>query len=36
VSTTTVRNRLSDVFAELGAGSRTAVVVLAREAGLGR
>jgi DNA-binding NarL/FixJ family response regulator len=36
VSTKTVRNRLSDVFAKLGAGSRTEAVVLAREAGLGR
>lgn len=36
VSTKTVRNRLSDVFAKLGASSRTEAVVLAREAGLGR
>jgi DNA-binding NarL/FixJ family response regulator len=35
VSTKTVRNRLSDVFAKLGASSRTEAVVLAREAGLG-
>lgn len=36
VSTKTVRNRLSDIFAKLGASSRTEAVVLAREAGLGR
>jgi DNA-binding NarL/FixJ family response regulator len=36
VTTKTVRNRLSDVFAKLGASTRAEAIILAREAGLGR
>ncbi|HEX5512584.1 MAG TPA: response regulator transcription factor [Actinomycetales bacterium] len=36
LSTKTVRNRLSQLYAKLGVGSRAEAVVRAREAGLGR